>query len=107
MATKKRSKWVTLFLDEVLRWDDNEDEWHSVDLENLSDADIVNEAYEISVEVSVVRANNKHGLKSWGWGDSSKIILFDSGDEIRTKADIEWMKKVAQTTADALNKAGL
>ena len=107
-AKKKRSKWITLIKQEVTYFNVDKDRWLPTRLESLSDADIESGAYEIYIEVSVVREDNKHGFDSWGWGGSQdKIILFDDGSEIGNKADIEWMKKIVKTTADALNKAGL
>ncbi len=106
MAAKKHSKWTTLFKSEVMRWDDDNFNWLPGRLEGLSDEDIAGTDYDISIEVSVIRKSHKHGFESWGWGGSRKIILF--GDyEIENTADIEWMKKVAKTVADALNKEGL
>jgi len=58
------------------------------------------------VEISVVRENNEHGIKSYGWNDMAKIILFDGSQEYN-KEDIEWCKKVAKTICKALNKKGL
>lgn len=31
-----------------------------------------------SSEVSVVRENNRHGQKSWGWYGDSKILIYES-----------------------------
>jgi len=104
---KKKRKWTTLIMEEVSYWNDDRDEWFPTRLAKLSDADIAGTDYDISIEISVVREDNKHGLESWGWGDSHKIILFDGGAEIECVADIEWMKKVAKTIADALNKEEL
>jgi hypothetical protein len=104
---EKRSKWTTLIMEEVMRWDDIKNKWLPGRLANLTDADIAGNDYDIKIEVSVVRKNNKHGLDSRGWGDLNKIILFDGSEDIRNKADIEWMKKVAKATADALNKERL
>lgn len=106
MPKKKRGKWVTLVKEEVLSYDVDRDERLPARLEDLTDKDIENDTYEISLEISVIRKDYKHGFDSWGWGGTDKIILFDA-DEVETVADIEWMKKVAQTTADALNKAKL
>jgi len=107
MPKKKRSKWEVEFKEEILKYDNDRDEPYTVDFDTITDAGIKNEEYEISVEISAIRKDNKHGHRSWGWGDSDKIILFDGGADIGSKADIDWMLKVAQTTVDALNKAGL
>ena len=56
-----------------------------------------------NVEISVIRANFKHGLKSYGWGGLTKIILFKD-DDIYTKKNIKWCKRVAKIICDALNK---
>ena len=89
-----------------MRWDDNKNKWLPGRLESMSDSDIVGTDYDISIEVSVIREDNKHGLESWGWGGREKIILFGPG-EIECVADIDWMEKVAKTIADALNKEAL
>jgi len=101
------AKWRVEFKEEVLKYDDDKDEHYTVDFDAITDAGIENEEYEISVEISAIREDNKHGHRSWGWGDSDKIILFDGGADIESKANIDWMLKVAQTTVDALNKVGL
>jgi hypothetical protein len=59
-----------------------------------------------NVEISVVREDNKHGIKSYGWGDLDKIVLFDRSDDY-TKKDIEWCKQVAETICEVLNRKGL
>ncbi len=105
MANKKVAKWEVEFKEEVLKYDDDTDEHYTVDFDTITDADIKNEEYEISVEISVIRKDNKFGHESWGWGHSAKIILFDGDIDIESKADIDWMLKVAQTTADDVNKA--
>ena len=69
------------------------------------------EEYDISdfndVEISVVRENNENGIKSYGWNDLDKIILFDDGIEEYTKETIEWCKKVAETICEILNEKEL
>ncbi len=80
------------------------------------------EDYEILVEFefAVVREDNEHGVKSHGWPDEDKIILFDC-DNIDIAVDdvkdtkvrdanlktFEWMKKVTETVAKALNDNNL
>ena len=54
------------------------------------------------VEISVVRKNNKHGIKSYGWSGLDKIILFENDDY--TKEDIKWCEQVAEVICDTLNK---
>jgi len=105
MAKKKR-KWTTLVKSEVMRWDDDKDKWLPGRLEKLTDKDIENDTYDISIEVSVIKEDNEFGLESWGWGGREKIILFGP-NEIECVADIDWMEKVAKTIADALNKEEL
>lgn len=105
MAKKKRSKWVTLIKEDVNRWDDVKGEWVPACLKDIKGA-IEDAGYDVGLEISVIRKNYRHGFDSWGWGGTDKIILFDA-NEAETVADIEWMKKVAETTADALNKKEL
>lgn len=57
------------------------------------------------VEISVVREDNEHGIKSYGWPDLDKIILFDSGDY--SEKDIEWCERVAKAVCNTLNKEEL
>ena len=58
------------------------------------------------VEISVIRENNKHGIRSYGWNDLDKIILFKDNIEY-TKKEIKWCKQVAETICEALNRKGL
>ena len=57
------------------------------------------------VEISIVRKNNKHGIKSYGYGGLDKIILFENNDY--TKKDIKWCEQVAKVICETLNKKGL
>jgi len=61
------------------------------------------------IEISVVRNNNIHGLRSYGWAGVDKIILFsdESFDEEVTQETIDWCVKVAEAVAKTLNKKGL
>jgi hypothetical protein len=34
-------------------------------------------------EISVVREDNSHGRKSWGWFDESKLLVSDNGGPCR------------------------
>ena len=66
--------------------------------------------YDVSLEISVVREDNKHGIKSCGWGGENKIILCDTqldGEEEDVKGTIKLWKERAQAIADALNEKGL
>lgn len=38
-----------------------------------------------SFEISVVREDNEHGRKSWGWFDERKLLISSSGGPCRTK----------------------
>lgn len=65
---------------------------------------------DITIEMSVLRADNKLGKKSWGWKGFDKLIIFDdvlNSDETDNDKIIEWMVKVTETIAIALNKANL
>lgn len=90
------NRWVTDFKVELP--DEPEGGW---------DADFVD------FEISVVRENNKHGRTSYGWADEDKIIVFSSNnvqvddEEGKGKAQIEWMKGVANVIRDALNERGI
>ena len=57
------------------------------------------------VEIAIVRKNNKLGHESYGWPGKDKIILADN--EVETKKDFEWWKKVAGILCEALNTAGV
>lgn len=70
--------------------------------EDSEDYDIPNFG---SVEISVVRKNNKHGIESYGWEGLNKIILFKDDDY--TKKEMKWCEHVAKVICDALNKEGL
>ena len=78
---------------------------------------------EFEYEIAVVREDNELGQESFGWGGFNKLILFDSdsADELlgplyseddaavnkHIDAKIEWMTKIAEITANALNKEGV
>ena len=89
-------KWITSFMVELP--DAKTGDW---------DADFVD------FEISVVRSSNKHGLKSYGWGDEDKIIVFSSNNVHVADAEgeaikqIDWMKNVANIIKDALNANGI
>ena len=58
--------------------------------------------YTYGCEVSLIRKNNKHGQKSWGWGSVSKIIMFSTGKITKTR--FNWMKKIAKIACNSLNE---
>lgn len=72
---------------------------------------LLNEDTDIDFEISVLKDDNEHGKKSYGWADETKLILFSSNDcglsTTSPKKDLEWMIKVAETTVAALNKQRL
>ena len=96
---KPNEKWLTKL-----------DEYEPIDL---------GEDYVIAAEYefAVVRADNKHGIKSCGWPDENKIVLFDGTIEVddiddpiersNNKKCFIQMTKVTIETAKALNAAGL
>lgn len=57
------------------------------------------------LEISVVREDNKHGIKSYSWADENKLVLFDNLDV--GKKELKWMEEIAATIAEALNARGL
>jgi len=79
------------------------EEYCELDCEDPEDYDI--EDFN-EVEISVIRENNVHGMKSYGDGGLDKIILFDD-DGGYTKENIEWCKKVAETICEILNEKEL
>lgn len=61
---------------------------------------------DADAEIAVIRKDNEHGHKSWGWDDDDKIILFPD-QEIYSKELLEWRIKVAKAIAKTLNEEGL
>lgn len=57
------------------------------------------------LEISVVREDNEHDIKSYGWANEDKLVLFASLDI--NEEDLKWMEEVAATIAKALNAKGL
>jgi len=57
------------------------------------------------VEISILIKSNKHSLRSYGWADENKIIIFSS-DEMKIK-DKEEMVRFANIIAEALNEKGV
>lgn len=56
-----------------------------------------------SCELSVVRADNKHGRRSWGWPDETKIILPEVSAASTTR--VKEIQRIAKVICDALNAA--
>lgn len=59
-------------------------------------------------EISVIRADNAHGRKSYGWFDADKLLISHNGGPCRwpvTKAVWARLIIVAAKTADELNAA--
>ena len=57
-------------------------------------------------EITVIRQNNIHGHKSWGWIDANKLLISSSGGPCRDEViPLVWDKlvKLAQEVADELN----
>lgn len=70
----------------------------------LGDIDKPRDQYELSV----IRSDNAHGRRSWGWGDENKIILFGTGlggNDLnpRTPEQIERARLVADILCGQLN----
>ena len=58
-------------------------------------------------EISVVRENNKHGRKSWGWFDSEKLLVSHNGGPCKWPLATglgDKMIKLAQELANQLNE---
>jgi hypothetical protein len=60
-----------------------------------------------SFEITVLRDDNVHGKRSYGWMDHDKLYISGSGgpcnDVIKLKSTWEGLLKIAQATADELN----
>ena len=57
-------------------------------------------------EITVIRQNNIHGHRSWGWIDANKLLISSSGGPCRDEViPLVWDKlvKLAQEVADELN----
>lgn len=57
------------------------------------------------LEISVIREDNKNGIRSYGWADKDKLVLFDGLDV--DEKELKWMEEVATTIAEVLNTKGL
>lgn len=68
--------------------------------------DVKGEPNSSGFEISVIRDNNVHGKRSYGWFDADKLIISSCGgdceDQLTQKV---WDKvlRIAQETADELN----
>lgn len=59
-----------------------------------------------SYEICVIRKNNEHGKKSYGWHDKNKIHISSSGGPCHDRVSrLVWDKlvKVAAEVADEMN----
>jgi len=65
--------------------------------------------YKQSFEISVLRDDNEHGKRSYGWFDENKLLISSSSDgspntnTTSKKIIFEKLVKVAQEVADELN----
>ena len=78
------------------------DEEYEGTIDDLEDRDD-----EFILEISVIKKDNKHGHRSYGWGGEDKIILWDSSGGVGNRmftGNIIWCKKVAEQLCDNLNK---
>jgi hypothetical protein len=58
---------------------------------------------DVSYEFSIIREDNEHGFRSWGWDDGDeKIILFS--DSYNAIEDREKGKAIAELFCDLMNK---
>lgn len=69
-------------------------------------AQVKGDPYGVSWEISVVRSDNEHGQKSWGWFDDRKLLISHNG------GPCQWplapglgpmMIKIAELFAESLN----
>lgn len=56
----------------------------------------------ISVEISIVRENNIHGRRSWGWFEPNQKMIVFSGEAHRSL--VNYVNEQADTMCAALNK---
>lgn len=62
-----------------------------------------------SFEISVVRASNKHGQRSWGWFDENKLLICHNGGPCHDAlVPIVWdrMIELAEEVCRHLNSGG-
>ena len=72
--------------------------------EKLGIANLIDDAS--TMEISVIKKDNKHGHESYGWGGGNKIILFnvcESGSNTINIDDLEEALKIANLLCDAMN----
>lgn len=70
-------------------------------------AHIKGEAGDKSFEICVVKKDNTHGFKSYGWFDENKLLISHNGGPCHWPLEkIVWDKlvKVAEEVAEILNK---
>jgi hypothetical protein len=60
---------------------------------------------EPAYEISVVKQNNEHGLKTYGWFDENKLLITHNGAGRVPMEEIVWNRqmKLAKDVADLLN----
>jgi len=78
----------------------------SMELKDLWIVDVKGEAETGSWEISVIRSTNIHGQESYGWIDSTKLLIGSSGGpRHNTVIKIVWdgLIKLAEETRDHLN----
>lgn len=58
-----------------------------------------------SFEISIVRENNHHGRKSWGWFDANKLLVCHSGTSrvMLTESIWNWQIAIANEVCDKMN----
>ena len=58
-----------------------------------------------SFEISLVREDNRHGRKSWGWFDANKLLITHNGagNIVMTKQIWDWQIAIANEVAEKLN----
>ena len=69
--------------------------------------DIKGKAESRSFEITVLRDDNEHGKRSYGWIDENKLLISHNGGPCQWGlTPIVWdkMVKLAQETADELNE---
>ena len=61
-------------------------------------------------EISVVRSDNEHGQKSWGWFDDRKILISHNGGPCTWPLALglgDMLVKVAELYSSKLNEANI
>ena len=68
--------------------------------------DVKGGPWEEGFEISVLREDNEHGIRSYGWFDRNKLLISHNGGPCRwplTKDVWDKMLKLAQEVANDLN----